>query len=232
MIPGIRSIRARVMGRPLQLLPKASPQELFPALNDVRITLDRVFQGAYGDMRVEEMVIVAGICQSIKARNIFEFGTLNGMLSRQMALNLPSDGCIYTLDLPPEQMSTTKWEISDPRSQSVIQKPCIGANVSDFIQDGRVKQLLGDSASYDYSGYRGKMDLVVVDACHEYAFAKSDSENALKMVHSSGVIIWHDYASDWPGVVQCLNELGSSKSLYHIPGTSLVVYKGEALRSQ
>ena len=64
-----------------------------------------------------------------------------------------------------------------------------------------------------------------MDGCHHYEFVLADSQNALKMMSPEGVVIWHDYASFAPGVVQVLNELSKVVPLVHIAGTSLVIYQ-------
>jgi len=62
------------------------------------------------------------------------------------------------------------------------------------------------------------------DGCHHDEFVLRDSQNALKMISPDGVVIWHDYASYAPGVVQALNELAKTVPLVHIDGTSLVIH--------
>ena len=69
----------------------------------------------------------------------------------------------------------------------------------------RIHQLFGDSQTYDFTPYYGSVDLVFVDGCHHYEFVLRDSQNALKMMSPDGVVIWHDYASYAPGVVQALD---------------------------
>jgi hypothetical protein len=40
-----------------------------------------------------------------------------------------------------------------------------------------------------------------------------------------GVIAWHDYSAEWPGVFRYLVELSRGLPLVHIAGTTLVVYR-------
>jgi hypothetical protein len=44
-------------------------------------------------------------------------------------------------------------------------------------------------------------------------------------MNEGGVILWHDYHNDWPGVIKYLNELSMKMNLVRITGTSLVYFK-------
>ena len=84
---------------------------------------------------------------------------------------------------------------------------------------------IGDSASFDYSAFRGKIDLVFIDASHTYSYVLDDSKIALDLLRKDrGIIIWHDYTS-WPGVTQALNELFVKETAFnqikHLDSTTL-----------
>ena len=68
------------------------------------------------------------------------------------------------------------------------------------------------------------MDLVFVDAGHEYHDVR-DSENALRMVSESGVVVWDDYHPRHPGVQRALNEVGRRHRLDRIARTRFVIYE-------
>src|SRR5690606_750981 len=88
----------------------------------------------------------------------------------------------------------------------------------------RIHQLWGDSRTFDCSPYQGTCDLVFIDACHDYEFAASDTQKALRLVSPTGVVVWHDYMEGWPGVVRAVDELLPTCCIYHIAGTSLAVF--------
>lgn len=50
-------------------------------------------------------------------------------------------------------------------------------------------------------------DVVFVDAAHDYESVKADAAAAHQAVDPDGVLIFHDYCSTWPGVVQAVDEL-------------------------
>ena len=61
------------------------------------IGIDRIF----GNIQPYELFALMTIVKSIKAKNIFEFGTFDGRTTRNFALNIPESGRVYSLDLPP-----------------------------------------------------------------------------------------------------------------------------------
>lgn len=160
------------------------------------------------------------ICQFARHLNpgsqIFEIGTCEGRTTLNLALNAP--GCrILTLDLPAGEKTLFNTE---PGERHYIDKALSGQKYLDYADRfpdavGRITQLYGDSARYDYRPYEGACDMVFVDGSHAYEYVLKDT----------GVIVWHDYGF-WPGVTQALEELECKDKLglRHIKGTSLVFW--------
>ena len=90
----------------------------------------------------------------------------------------------------------------------------------------RITQLHGDSATFDFTPYEDRCDLVFVDGSHAYEYTVKDTETAFRLKRPGGVIIWHDYGV-WEGVTRALEEFErrTNAGLKHIHGTSLVVFK-------
>jgi predicted O-methyltransferase YrrM len=91
----------------------------------------------------------------------------------------------------------------------------------------KITQLIGDSASFDFSGIGVSFDLIFIDGAHSTAYIKSDTDNAFKLVHTGSLIAWHDYKSSCPEVVKYLDRLAETCRLWHIQNTSLVIHKVE-----
>jgi hypothetical protein len=53
----------------------------------------------------------------------------------------------------------------------------------------------------------------------------SDTGKALTMVRPGGLVLWHDYSPECPGVFRALNELATQVPLVHIQGTTLVAFR-------
>src|SRR5207249_2287328 len=85
-------------------------------------------------------------------------------------------------------------------------------------------------ATFDYTPYAGRMDVVFVDGAHSYNYVVNDTERALEMLAPGGTVAWDDYPAV-PGVYRHLNELAARLDgpLYHVYGTRLVLYSRRPL---
>lgn len=210
-----------------QKIKSVSLSEVFPKeLENAGIYLER-FLGHWGNIRVEAIAKIALIVSYFKCKNVFEFGTFNGMSTLQMALNTPEDGRVYTLDLPPGAHTSTQNPLGE--LDIIVAKHLFehfGTTVGSYFKDhpagNKITQLLGDSSTFDFSPYYGKMNLVFIDAAHDYENKKSDSENALKMLAPNGVILWDNYDDVLqPDVTRYLIEFSEKHPVCHLRGTFL-----------
>lgn len=211
-------------------IPTAKLCDIFPReLERGSIHLEN-FLGHWGNVGIEALCKIALITSYFKPRTVFEFGTYNGMTTLQLALNTPDDSKIYTLDLSPEHVNRTKYtltELDKYVAGDFRQKfrTDVGSYFSDSPVRRKIVQILSDSAAFDYSPYYGKIDLVYIDAAHDYENKKVDSENALKMVSPNGIILWDNYDDVLnPFVTKYLSDLSNRVSLFHLRGTFLVAY--------
>jgi len=180
-------------------------------------------------VRISELAILSAVAASCKDHsNIFEIGTFDGRTTLNLALSAPPQCHIFTLDLPADH--PTKYRIVDGE-RHMVRKPAPGSRYEKYRAShpraiGRIHQLLGDSATFDYSPYENSCALVFIDGSHAYEYVKSDTEAALRIVRSGGVIIWHDYGI-WEGVTKALEELEQQAHLgiCNIRGTSLVFWE-------
>jgi hypothetical protein len=140
-----------------------------------------------------------------------------------MAMNTPGDTEILTLDLDPAHrqevvFSTDNGDITG-----------LPFTVGEFFRgtafETKIRQIYGDSALFDFNPFVGGVDLVFVDGNHAYENVRADSQNALRMVRSGGVILWDDYHPTWgPGVMRLLDELSHSTKILTLAGTRFAVY--------
>ena len=143
-----------------------------------------------------------------------------------MAKNSPIGSKIYTLDLPKEKIAATKLKIQFG-DRIFIDKEISGSTHLNKDSEGKITQLYGDSATFDFSSFYGTMDFIFIDGAHSYEYIVNDTNKALKLLRNrKGIIIWHDYDHGWPGVTTALNELFKKGELFaalkHIEGTSMV----------
>ena len=173
-------------------------------------------------MRHSPLVLCA-LAQLLACRSIFEIGTFRGDTSWLLAHNLP-DARVFTLDLPgPESADRVRLEITDVDEYFHTWER--GARFRDTPEGLRITALTGDSATFDFSPYRGAMDLIYIDASHSYSYVRADTEAALAMLSPTGAIVWDDYTY-YPGIYAYLNELAPTlgRPIYHLLGTRLAVH--------
>ncbi|MCB0264522.1 MAG: class I SAM-dependent methyltransferase [Calditrichaeota bacterium] len=177
--------------------PKLPLIEQSAFLSDTTVQLTEL-QVQPGNMSVDEMSTIAAIVKKFQPKRIFEIGTMNGRTTLNMALNAPDDCEIFTLDLPADAAENTKFNISK-RYLRLVDKAQSGelfANKSaiDFPCIQLIKQLYGDSGTFDFSRFENSIDVVFIDGSHDFDYVLNDSEIALKLLRNGkGIILWHDY---------------------------------------
>jgi len=123
-----------------------------------------------------ELACLGYLAQNLRPQLVFEIGTFVGRTTRLLAVNSPPNCQIVTLALP-----------------AVLVKHDIGADYKRKAEAFRIQQVYGDSRTFDFTPWYGQCDFVWVDACHNYEYVVTDTQNALKLFRSGGWIGWHDY---------------------------------------
>ena len=211
---------------PKPLVPEISMGELLGG--EISLKLAEL-DATEGNVAEIELLVIAALVRQAEPHLCFEIGTFDGRTTLNMALNLPTDGRVFTLDLPGNDKGSTLLPL-DHAEVKYVDKPVPGARFAGHELAGQITQLYGDSASYDFSRFLDSVDFMFVDGSHSYDYAKTDSLTALEMVRSGGIILWHDYDTPyWPGVTRALNELHAShpafSGLRRIRNTSLCILK-------
>jgi predicted O-methyltransferase YrrM len=192
-------------------LPSRTLNELLPGIDSALVTAPVTELYRPRDMVVPlaEVLTLAAICRHLQPRRIFEIGTHTGSSTLVMAINVPEETEILTLDLQPSET--------------------VGSAYRNTEHSSRIHQLYGDSRTFDYAPFLGKVDFVFIDADHSYAGVKSDTEKAFALLRPGGVMVWDDYRwlechVDCVGVTIFLNQLGKTHSVYNIAGTRFGIY--------
>src|SRR3954452_2116053 len=157
-----RGIRARMLEIPVE-----SSANLLPGAIDIRLA---ELQSYDGNTTLLEQVIIIGLAKSVDAREVVELGTFDGRTSANLAANLPTDAEVLTIDLPAAAANAAKFKISK-HDMTMVLKERSGTRLA---ASTRVTQLLGDTATFDFSPWSGTCDLVFIDAGHEYDYVKND----------------------------------------------------------
>jgi hypothetical protein len=195
-------------------LPLINSEQLCPDETPFRVTEPH---GANGNVSLLELIIINKIVAHFAPRTIFEIGTFDGRTTANLALNAPNGATVFTLDLPSDALDKTKFDI-DKHDRKYIDKPASGTRFAKKNAVHKITQLFGDSATFDFSPWYGKIDLVFVDGSHATPYVENDTEVALKLVGDrDGLILWHDYNSAWPDVTNVLeNYLGRDPRLSNL----------------
>jgi Methyltransferase domain len=217
----------REISRARQTIPTVNLNKVFPEdLEKGSIQLEN-FLGHWGNVSIEELCKICLIVKFIKPKVILEIGTYNGMTTLQMGLNAPPDCVVYTLDLPEEVSATYPLSEIDTYVSKKIQKK-FGNRTGSYFSDRtdvNIRQMWGDSSNFDYSIIADQADIIFIDAAHDYANKKVDSENAFRLIAPGGVILWHNYNDVLcPDVTKYLADISSDYQLFHLRNTMLVAY--------
>jgi predicted O-methyltransferase YrrM len=177
--------------------------------------------------RSMETHFLSTLVKELNPQTIFEIGTYNGFTALHMAVNSPEACRIFTLDLPPDydlgKVGNTSYDdlLVIKLSQATINQRFYKKHPL----ENKISELYGDSASFDFSPYAGKIDIVFIDGNHSFQYVKSDTENAFKMLSDNGVIVWHDF--DFivhKDVFTYLNQLSKECPIYSVPHTRFAIY--------
>lgn len=195
---------------------------LFPRLAKTRAVVQAAVstKASLGNVMANELIILSTVCAHLQPKLVFEFGTYDGLTTLHFAINSPDDARVMTIDLHPDdplRQTTT----DDTFYTKGVQ---VGAHFQDASEAGKIEQIYADTTKYDYSALRGRVDLIFIDAGHDYELVKSDSQKALEMIRPGGAIFWHDYHYAHSGVYTYLNELAPSRQLISISGATLVCH--------
>lgn len=176
-----------------------------------------VFPGTHASITLAEAGALTALMHHVSARRVFEFGTYQGVSTTQLALNLPPDGRVFTLDLPPD-MQIGALRVEKQVEREIAAEARKGTLVPHDLRP-KITFLEADSAKFDTAPYEGTMDLVFVDGAHSREYVTNDTAKGLAMLRPGGCIAWHDCAPNHPEVVAVLKESGLPVRLVH--GTAL-----------
>jgi predicted O-methyltransferase YrrM len=170
-----------------------------------------------------ELTAICALALQNNTKTVFEIGTFNGRTARAIALNLKQpDSAIYTLNIKPEITETILQTSSI--DIGLAGKVVIGERFHGTPEEVIIHQLWGDSASFDYTPFKQKVDFVFIDGAHSEFYARNDTLQALQLIkQDGGLIIWHD--AYLFGVVKFLKKWiqDTKYPIYFIKGTTLAI---------
>lgn len=189
-----------------------------------------------GPLPPEDFRFFSDLVASLGPRRAFEFGTNWGVSTACLARNSAAE--IWTLDVCREMFGAEELD-RDPELAMILPREHTGWHCrTDAEIAPRVRQIFADSMEFDLAAAGLEpMDLVLVDACHKYAFVERDTANAVRGLAPGGVVLWHDYYPDvsgWTDVFRFVNDFARAHpGVVHVEGTHFAVWRstGGATRS-
>ncbi len=176
-----------------------------------------------------ETVNIITLAKVVKATTFLEIGTLVGVQTLNIAMNLPKSCRVYTLDLDKDSFA----RIKDSQHQNDLWGSEMhlqyGSKLAflDTPYEERITRLYGDSKEYDFSDLEGQMDMIWIDGGHDLATVKSDTENSFKLLspNSMSCIAWHDYnSSHYPDLTDYLDKLSNEIRIFHVEESMTCFY--------
>lgn len=194
------------------------------------------FGSGYGNINFIESVALSYLVYASQPKKIFEIGTFDGFSTYHLAMNSDVNAQVYTLNLPITETNSgidaSTSSLSDYSDDSFCHDKLytrgIGALYKRSPAGVKVRQLLGDSTSFDFSSFHNTINFVFIDGGHSLRCVRSDTENAFKMLTKSGIIVWHDFNVQHRDVYMYLCNLSKTHKLYWIENTRLAFYTRRA----
>jgi predicted O-methyltransferase YrrM len=202
-------------------LEQVSIHRLFPELANLSWT-------TVGSNWHDETPYLVGALKAIGARTVLEIGTNQGVMTLQLAANLPEGGRVFTVDIDPAEVHRLTYAGSCStydRDLAEKDRALLGCMFRSTPHAARITQILHDSATVDFSQYFDGVDLAFIDGAHHYEQVKADTDKVLGVIRKGGVIFWHDYKPGCPGVTRCLHELARRYPVKQVGVTELAVLK-------
>lgn len=205
-------------------VPEKSIFELFsPDYKSVNIQIGRKTENPWFGRCASyttDIVSLCMLCHIFKPDIVFEIGTLRGYTALHFALNTPDNARVFTLDLPSDSIRGVLRTTAMDDNIATMRNKKYFFEGNDVAK--KIKCLFGDSATFDFSPYYGKVNLFFIDGAHSYEYVKSDTMNALKCCREGSVIAWHDFGrAGVNGVSKWVKEMNRTHKIYSVPGGSL-----------
>jgi hypothetical protein len=183
---------------------RISVQELFPDIDFTR-SPELLFPFPR-DLSVypHELMILALVVSHYQPKRVVEFGTAEGRTALNIALHLPPDGEVVTLDFPP-----------------IPGKNEVGYFYWEQPQKAKIRQVFSGVDAWDSRLFRASADIVFCDACDQPAGLAAETLQAFTVVKPGGIIFRHDYGSA-QGPTLFWNKLSKELPVRHLDGTTLL----------
>lgn len=187
-----------------------------------------------GSITLVDQVVLVLFAKLIKPRKIVEIGTYKGFTTRLLLENTADDCEVVSIDLPremtahlaetDERSALTSAERNDDylRKRQALDGETYLQSITD-AQAERLTLVKHDSTKLGFKEAFGSAGMVFIDGGHERHIVEADTRNAFDIVES-GVVVWHDFASNLHGDVSSyLADFSRTRAVFHV-ANSLVAF--------
>jgi hypothetical protein len=209
---GVLPIHWNRKGEYAEIKPDSYPfQPEHPIDSNGHVNIERALK-IQGWMTEIELRWLAEQASRVQVKRIVEIGSWMGRSTRAFADNIGPDGIVYAVDTwegSPECGQMEKLPIDWIYDQfKVNMRDHLGSDGMGLVRATKTTSL-NMAAILETHKIEPceKFDLVFIDASHDYEDVKADILAWLPLVKPGGIICGHDYCTQWPGVVQAVNEL-------------------------
>jgi predicted O-methyltransferase YrrM len=162
-----------------------------------------------------ELEILVALARSIDARSMIEIGCRDGRTAKLMIYNVPSLMRYVGVDVPANYKPALTCQ-----SAEIVSSP------GEFARrDPLFELVVWPRGSLDLTAddFPELFDVCYVDGDHSAAAVRHDSELAMKITRSGGIVVWHDYGNATVEVTGVLDALATAHDLpiRHVSGTWL-----------
>ena len=146
-------------------------------------------------MERDDAPVLEYLYKVLAPRRHFEFGTWEGFGATLVAQSCHAD--IWTINLPNGEFDASGNPLYTSDGVVTDADESIGWRYRAAGPSDRVHQLLGDSRLLEPGSIRaGCFDTVLVDGGHAPDLVSSDTDNAIRLLRSGGLLLWHDFTPD------------------------------------
>jgi hypothetical protein len=161
------------------------------------------------DRRLRDAEVLGAACCNGHPRILLEIGTSYGRTTALMAQNAPG-GMVYTVNIPPEEISKGGKNITFAPSREEIGKY--------YREKGliNIHQIFANTRNWkpDF----GPIDVAFVDGCHDADFVFNDTRKVLNKCRPGAIVMWHDFNPELAGVYHWINDVCAGVERLYIKG--------------
>ena len=139
---------------------------------------------------------------------LVELGSFQGRSSVALAAVLPPDSILYCIDHFQGSVEHKKWNLDLSNLLAAFT-----ANIERFGVKDKIRPIPMSTTAAAEQFQPESIDLLLVDAAHDYDSVKSDLKAWYPKLKSGAYLFCDDYQPEWPGVMRAVKSVGLEGNL-------------------